>query len=140
MINKTFVYTSIFSAIFMTLSLSFMQLFNFIKWSPVGWAKKWSLLSSAHYSIKWLLLFLAMVIIFAVFYILFSFLDAIPPAVLALSFGMVGIIVLEWFISEPKTPIGVIKSISVPLAAITAIVLRFISGTAVFMRKITRKV
>jgi len=124
----------------MTLSLSFMQLFNFIKWSPVGWAKELSLLSSAHFSIKWLLLFLAMIITFALFYILFSFLDAIPPSVLALSFGLVGIIVIEWFISEPKTPIGVIKSISIPFAAMTAIVLRFISGTAVFMRKITRKV
>lgn len=140
MINKTFVYTSIFSALFMTLALNFIQLFNFIKWSPVGWAKEWGLFASAHSSIKWIILYLALVVIFAVLYIIFSFLDGISPAVLALAFGLVGIIMLEWFISEPKTPIEVIKSISVPLAAITAIVLRFISGTAVFMKKITRKV
>ena len=140
MFNKTFVYTSIFSAIFMTLSLSFIHLFNFIKWSPVGWTKEWRFFSSAHYSIKWMVLLLALVIIFAVLYIVFSFLDAISPAVLAIVFGVIGIIALEWFISEPKTPIEVVKSISIPFIAITAIVLRFISGTAVFMRKITRKV
>lgn len=140
MFNKTFVYTSIFSAIFMTVSLSFIHLFNFIKWSPVGWTKEWRFFSSAHYSVKWLILFLALVIIFALLYVVFSFLDAISPAVLAIVFGVIGIIVLEWFISEPKTPIEVVKSISLPLLAITAMVLRFISGTAVFMKKFTRKV
>lgn len=87
-----------------------------------------------------MVLLLALVIIFAVLYIVFSFLDAISPAVLAIVFGVIGIIALEWFISEPKTPIEVVKSISIPLLAITAMVLRFISGTAVFMKKITRKV
>ena len=124
----------------MTLSLSMMDLFDFIKWSPVGWTKEWGLLSSAHVSVKWGVLFLSLFVIFAIIYIVTSFLDAISPAVLAIIIGVVGIIVLEWFISGPISPIDLIKSISVPLLAITAIALRFITGTAVFMRKISRKV
>ena len=41
MIDKTFLYTSLFSALFTTLSLKFLQMFSFIKWSPIGWADKW---------------------------------------------------------------------------------------------------
>ena len=41
MINKTFLWTSLFSALFTTISLKFLQIFHFINWSPVGWAKKW---------------------------------------------------------------------------------------------------
>lgn len=40
MINKTLGWTAFFSALFTVLSLKFLHLFNFISWSPVGWAKK----------------------------------------------------------------------------------------------------
>lgn len=140
MFNKTFVYTTLFSALFMTLSLKFMELFSFIKWSPIGWAEKAALFSPFHFTVKWGILFLVLVIIFAVIYIIMSFLDSIPPALSALFLGVIAIIAVEWFISEPKSPIEVIKSISVPLLSITAIVLRFIAGTAVFHRELSRKV
>ena len=74
MINKTFFYTSLFSALFMALSLRFLQLFTFIEWSPIGWADKWPEVDSSHSSIKWVLLFLGLFIIFAILYILSSFL------------------------------------------------------------------
>ncbi len=139
MFNKTFVYTSIFSALFMALSLKFLQLFDFVKWSPIGWFKKWQVLPAAHYSIKWLFLIVVLVILFAIVYLIISFLESIPPSVSALIFSIVAIVIIEWMISEPKTPIEAIRAISIPFLSITAIVLRFIAGTAVYMRKLSRK-
>lgn len=140
MFNQTLVYTTLFSALFMILSLKFMELFSFIKWSPIGWAEKSAYFEPLHFTIKWGMLFIGLMAIFAVIYIIISFLDSIPPAVSALFISILGIVVLEWFISEPKTPIEVIKSVSLPLLAITAIVLRFIAGTAVFYKELLRKV
>lgn len=117
-----------------------MQLFSFIKWSPIGWTKKWTLFSTAHYTVKWGILFLVLVMIFAIIYMMVSFLDSIPGALTALFISVIGIIAVEWLISEPKSPIEVIKSVSLPLFSVTAIVLRFIVGTAVFHRELLRKV
>lgn len=138
MLNKTFMYTSIVSALFMALSLKFLQLFDFIKWSPIGWFKKWQVLPAAHYSIKWFFLIVVLAILFAIAYLIISLVESIPPSVSALIFTIVTIITLEWMISEPKTPIEAIRAISIPLLSITAIVFRFISGTAVYMRKLSR--
>ena len=140
MFNQTFVYTAVFSALFMVLSLMFMELFSFIKWSPIGWAERSAYFEPLHFTIKWGMLFLGLMAIFAVIYILTSFLDSIPPGVSALFIGIIGLIALEWFISEPKSPVEVITSISIPLLATTAIVLRFIAGTAVYHKELLRKV
>jgi hypothetical protein len=136
MIDKTFLYTSLFSALFTTLSLKFLQMFSFVKWSPIGWADKWPQVDSYHYSIKWALLFIGLFIIFAILYILSSFTGAIPPSLSAIIIGLIGIIILEWIISEPRSPLAVFKTISYPFLAIIAITLRFITGTATFMRKV----
>lgn len=140
MINKTFVFTSIFAALFMVISLKFLHIFKFIKWSPVSWSKKWHVFASDHFSLKWLLLFLGLVVILAVLYLLVSFLDSIPPSISALSLSVISIILIEWLIGEPESLVKTLRSISVPLFAIIAIVLRFVTGTAVFMRKLSRKV
>lgn len=140
MFNQTFVYTTLFSALFMSISLKFMQLFSFIKWSPIGWAKKWDLFATAHFAVKWGILFLVLVIIFAILYMMVSFFDSIPAALTALFISVIGIIAVEWFISESKSPEELFKSISIPLLSVTAIVLRFIVGTAVFHRELLRKV
>lgn len=140
MINRIFFLTTLFSAIFMINTLKFMELFGFIKWSPIGWAKNWSLFTTTHYTVKWGLLFIALFVIFAVLYILISFLSSIPPSVPAIIISVLGIILLEWFINSATTPWETVKSISIPLLAVTAIVLRFISGTAVFHKELSRKV
>ena len=140
MINKTFVFTSVFAALFMAISLKFLQIFNFIKWSPVSWSKKWHIFVSAHYSVKWLLLFVGITIIFAILYLIISLLDAIPPSISALTLSVIAILLVEWVIKEPSTLDQALRSISIPLFAVIAIVLRFVAGTAVFMRKLSRKV
>ncbi|WP_172369237.1 hypothetical protein [Sporosarcina jiandibaonis] len=136
MINKTFLYTSLFAALFTTLSLRFLELFSFINWSPIGWTERWPEVDSYHYSIKWFLLFIGLFIIFAILYILCSFSSAIPPSLSAIVIGVIGVIIVEWFINEPKSLLDFFNTFSYPFAAIIAITLRFITGTATFMRKV----
>ena len=138
MINKTFVLTSIVAGFFMVMSLKFLHFFKFIKWSPIGWSKKYQILVSAHVSAKWITLFIGLVILFALFYLLFSFLDAIPPSILAIVCSIVILILVEWIIGGPQTFSGIVKSISIPLLSLSAIIFRFLAGTAVFMRKLTK--
>lgn len=140
MFNSMFVYTTLFSALFMTLMLKFMHLFSFIKWSPVGWAKKGALFANLHVTVQWGILFLSFVVLFALIYVCVSFLNSIPAAIPSLLISVFGVIFVEWVIGDKQSPMEVLRSISIPLLSITAIVLRFIVGTAVFHRELLRKV
>lgn len=139
MINKTLGWTAVFSAFFTVCSLWFLQLFHFVRWSPIGWAKKWHLLPSAHVTIKWALLFMALVVLFGLLYLAVSFTTSIPPSITALIIGIIAVFAIEWTIDSPKTPWDAIKSVSIPFLALMAIVLRFITGTAVFMKKLSEE-
>ncbi len=135
--KQTLLWTAFFSALFTALMLKFLHLFNFIKWSPVGWAKKWHLFPYAHVTIKWALLFVVLILLFAILYFAVSFTTSIPPSVTALVIGIIVVFAIEWTISSPKTPLAAIKSVSIPFLAVIAIVLRFVTGTAVFMKKLS---
>ncbi|NYF24608.1 hypothetical protein [Sporosarcina sp. JAI121] len=137
MINKTLMWTALVGAFFTTAALKFLQLFNFISWSPVGWAKKWHLFEAEHFTIKWTLLFIALSLLFAIVYFAVSFTTSIPPSVTAILLGVIVVFTVEWTIGSPKTPVAALKSISIPYFAIMAIVFRFITGTAVYMKKIS---
>lgn len=137
MINKTLVWTAFFSALFTVLSLKFLHLFNFISWSPVGWAEKGMLFASTHVVIHWLLLFVILLVTFAIIYFAMSFTTSIPPSVTSLILAVLAVFTIEWTIGSPKTPFDAFKSLSMPFLAIIAIVLRFITGTAVFMKKLS---
>ena len=139
MINKTLLWTAFFSALFTALSLKFLHLFNFISWSPVGWAKKGMLFESVPIIIQWALLFILLTVIFAILYFAVSFTTSIPPSVTALVIGIIAVFAIEWTISSPATPLEAIKSVSIPFLSIIAIVLRFITGTAVFMKKLSEE-
>lgn len=140
MFNKTFVYTSVFAALAMALSLKFLHFFNFVKWSPVGWSKRWNVFPAEHimhYIVNWLLLILALSILFAILYAVLSFLHKVPPSISALILGLLFVYVVEWFINKPDSPVQIIRSLSIPFLAVTAIVFRFVSGTAVYKKEIS---
>jgi hypothetical protein len=137
MINKTLVWTALVGAFFTTVALKFLQIFNFISWSPVGWAKKWQLFTTAHFTIKWALLFVALVLLYAIVYFAVSFTTSIPPSITALIIGFIVVFAVEWSIGSPKTPLEAIRTISIPYLALMAMVFRFITGTAVFMKKLS---
>ena len=84
-INKTLFWTTFYSALFSTLTLKFFHMFNFIKWSPVGWADKWQLFATVHFTFKWVLFFIVLALLFAILYIAVSFTSSIPPSVTALT-------------------------------------------------------
>lgn len=135
MFNKTFFYTSVFAALFMAFALKLLHFFNFITWSPIGWSKEWDLFLTAHYSVKWILLFIGLTFFFAIIYVVISFIHTIPPSVSSLIIGAIAIITLEWAINNPDSPVEAIRTVSLPLFAVTAMVFRFIAGTAVFMKE-----
>ncbi|WP_432358637.1 hypothetical protein [Sporosarcina sp. UB5] len=134
MFNKTMVWTTIIAALFTTGALKFLQFFNFIKWSPVGWGKKWLLFGSSDEGWKWAILFIILFIVFGLFYALSRATANIPPAITAITVSIIAAIAIEWIIYSPQTfPEGV-KKLSIPFFSIIAIVSRFIAGTAVYMK------
>jgi hypothetical protein len=137
MINHTTVMTSIVAAIMMWISLMLLKLFNFIKWSPVGWTKRWSLFEKAHVSEKWIVLFVALLLLFFIFYAGISFLHQIPPTITSLLTATLAVLLIEWLIHFTKSPMEIFKSISVPFFVVTTMIVRFIVGTAVFMKKLS---
>lgn len=139
MFNRTFLYTSLFSALFMLISLKFMALFTFIKWSPVGFLKNEQVFPKMHSAVQWLLLYVFLFLLFAIIYILFSFLERIPPSIPAIGLSLFGVFLLEWFIDDARTPTEMIRAISIPLLSVIAITLRFISGTASFNKELSQK-
>ncbi len=139
MFNKTLLWTAFFSALFTALSLKFLHLFNFINWSPIGWAEKGMLFASTHVVIQWALLFILLIVAFAILYFAVSFTTSIPPSVTSLIITLIAVFAIEWTIGSPETPIDAIKSVSIPFLSIIAIVLRFITGTAVFMKKLSEE-
>lgn len=139
MLNKTCVLTSIVAALFMAVSLKFLHFFMFINWSPFGWSSNWGVFTTEYIIqtiVNWLLLIVALSVLFAIVYIGFSFLYKIPPTISALIIGLLFVLVTEWLIHEPISLNKAIESMSIPLLAISAIVFRFIAGTAVFMKGI----
>ena len=135
MFSKTLLYTSLFSALFTLVSLSFLKLFSFIEWSPVGWTDKLEI-DNAHFMIKWGLLFVGLFILFVFIYIISSLLSIVPPSILAISFSVIGIFILELSIGNHHSFIDIVQETSYSFLGVIAIVLRFITGTAVFMRKL----
>ncbi|WP_438310710.1 hypothetical protein [Sporosarcina sp. FA9] len=139
MLNKSLISTSIFAALLMAFALKSLHFFMFISWSPVGWSKKWNLFTAdhrMHYFVNWMLLIVALTILFAIVYILTSFLYKVPPSILSLIIGVTSVVVIEWFIGKPVSLKETFLSISLPFIAIVLIVLRFLVGTAVFMKRI----
>lgn len=138
MINQTFFWTTFIAALGTAFALKFLHFFNFIEWSPVGWAKGWVFFSEgAHPFIKWTSLFLILLISYMVLYIAVSFTTSIPTVVTALLIGIIVVISVEWSIGTPETLKKAVQSVSVPFFAVMAIVIRFITETAVVMKKLS---
>lgn len=137
MINQTLLWTAVLAAFLTTLSLKLLHFFNFIRWSPIGWAKRWEPFTKLDSLTKWIYLFVALFLVFAVVYLAASFTASIPPSVTALIIGIIVVLGIEWSIDSPKTPMSAIKSISIPFFSVMAIIFRFVTGTAVFMKKLS---
>ncbi|HEX5563674.1 MAG TPA: hypothetical protein VFX34_01835 [Sporosarcina sp.] len=135
MFNKTMIWTTLIATLFTLGALKFLHFFNFIKWSPVGWGKKWLLFGSSDEGWKWALLFIILFIVFGLFYGLSRAAANIPPAITAIVVSIIAAVAIEWIIYSPQTFMEGVKKLSIPFFSIIAIVCRFITGTAVYMKK-----
>lgn len=135
MFNYTMVWTTLVAALFTLGALKFLHFFNFINWSPVGWGKKWLLFGSSDEGWKWAILFIILFIAFGLFYGLSRAASNIPPAITALAVSVIAAFAIEWIIYSPQTFTEGVKKLSIPFFSILAIVSRFITGTAVYMKK-----
>ena len=78
--------------------------------------KKMAFISSAHFTIKWALLFLALVIVICnSLYLRFHLQRQFHLLLTALIIGVIVVFAVEWIISSPKTPFEAIKSISISI-------------------------
>jgi hypothetical protein len=135
MFNKTMLWTTFIAALFTLGALKFLHFFSFIQWSPVGWGKKWLFFGSSEEGWKWVFLFIILLLVFGLFYVLSMVTTTIPPAVTAISISIIATVAIEWIIYSPDTFTEGVEKLSIPFFSMIAIVSRFITGTAVYMKK-----
>lgn len=137
MFTKTLFWTSLIAGLSMSVGLLFLKLFNFISWSPIGWANRINLFNALHYTIKWSLLFIVLAIFFAFIYIIVSFTSSIPQSITSIIVAALIVILIDWRIHPSNTVLETLKISNIPFFAMMAITTRFITGTAVFMKKLS---
>ncbi|QTD41714.1 hypothetical protein [Sporosarcina sp. Te-1] len=135
----TMVWTSFIASLGMLIALRGLHYFNFIDWSPVGWADRWKLFGSSSALWKWTLLFIIILISTVVFYYLIALTSSIPPTITSLIVSIILALAIEWSILVPSTLAEGLRTISYPFFAILAVAIRFITGTAVFVKKLPKE-
>ena len=126
------VVTSLFASIFLTISLKLLSLFHFIKWSPVGYAKKLNILEGSHWSVKWLFLLIIIFLITLLFYFAMQFVEMVPAFLTSLIIGSILALICEWIIFDLPAELKSFKKLSIPFMVTVVIAARFVFETAVF--------
>ncbi|GKV54202.1 hypothetical protein NCCP2222_01490 [Sporosarcina sp. NCCP-2222] len=137
--TKTMIWTAFVASVGMLVALRGLRFFHFIEWSPIGWADRWELFGSSSAIWKWTLLFILLFIVTIIFYYLISLTSSIPPTLTSLIVSIILALAIEWSILVPTTLMEGFRSISYPFLAIVAVAIRFITGTAVFMKKLPKE-
>ncbi|PIC62760.1 hypothetical protein CSV79_15350 [Sporosarcina sp. P13] len=136
-ITATQFWTAAMAAFLTVISLKFLKVFKFIKWSPIGWTTKFQMFATTPAWFKWILLW---VLCFALFFLLYSITlltSKIPPSVTSLIVTVIALFCIEWIIhiKADLTMTQFIKKVSIPFACLLAIINRFVIGTSVYMKK-----
>lgn len=129
---KTYVLTSLVTAALFTFILSFLKVFKFIKWSPIGWSTRYNLLTTAPTGVKWMFLAIFSFIIIFILLKLFSFTARINPVFTSILSGLLIWMLIEWFI---KIDFSFFKKSSLPFLAIVILFCRGLVETAVFYER-----
>mgnify|MGYP007126063448 FL=1 len=129
------VMTSIFAALFLTLSLKILSLFHFIKWSPVGYTKEWGILVHNHWTIKWLFLIIIIFLISLIFYFIMQYVALVPPFITSLIIGVVLALIVEWVIFDLPAELSSFKKLSIPFMVVVVVTARFVFETAAYHYK-----
>ena len=129
------VITSLFATLFLTVTLKLLSVFSFVKWSPVGYTKRFDILETSHWFVKWLFLFLVIFLIIFVFYLIMQYVQMVPPFVTSLIIGGIFALLCEWVIFDLPAELKSFKKLSIPFIVIVVITARFVFDTAVFHYK-----
>ena len=136
-ITSTHVWTAIMAATLSIIALKFLRVFKFIKWSPLGWTKRFHMFTEAPGWVKWIIVWIICFILFFIIYFIARLTFKIPPTLTSLIITVVAILIIEWMIhvKADLTMIQFIKKISIPFACLFAMIFRFVIGTSVYMKK-----
>ncbi|WP_301108259.1 hypothetical protein [Sporosarcina sp.] len=136
-ITATHVWTAVMAAVLSVFSMKFLHIFKFIKWSPIGWTKRFHLFVDSPVWVKWLLLGVICFVLFFLLYMITLFTYKIPPVISSLVFTAIAIFAIEWtiYVKPDLTMAQFIKKLSIPFACLLAMIIRFVIGTSVYMRK-----
>ncbi|WP_153722357.1 hypothetical protein [Sporosarcina cascadiensis] len=136
-ITTTHVLTALMAAVLSVFSMKFLQVFKFIKWSPIGWTKRFHLFIDSPEWVKWLMLGIICFVLFFLLYMIALFTYKIPPVISSLVFTAIAIFAIEWtiYVKPDMTMAQFIKKLSIPFACLLAMIIRFVIGTSVYVRK-----
>lgn len=124
--------TSFAATLVCIILLLIMDLFDFIKWSPIGFADKIQLFDSTPNYIKWSVLFIVIWGICILFYYISLIFLKIPVSISSLGIGILIAVFLEWLILDKSSFIETIKHLSIPFMCIIVILARFLMESAIF--------
>lgn len=136
-ITLTHILTALTAALIAILSLKFLQVFHFIKWSPIGWSERYHLFTDGSVWFKWSLLLFFCFLLFFLLYMIGLFTSAIPPSLTSIVLAVAALLLIEWLIyaSPGLTAAQFLKKVSIPFGALLAMIVRFVVGTSVYIRK-----
>lgn len=129
---QVYLWTILSSSLTFLLSLKILQVFKFIKYSPIGWTQKLHVFDDSHPLVKWFILWIVVIIMITIFFTLGELLKKVRMDFVAILIAVVIVWMLEWFVQ--KTPN--IHRFSIPLGVIIAIHLLWILETASFHAKV----
>lgn len=132
--TPTLLWTALVAGLLTALSLKFLKVFHFIKWSPLGWSKKWNILTTESAILKWFVLIIVLIVVFVALYSIFHLTSKIPPSITSITLAVICVCAVEWSISRPDSIASALKSVSIPFLCLIAIITRFVVGTSVFMK------
>ncbi|AXH99055.1 hypothetical protein DV702_04490 [Sporosarcina sp. PTS2304] len=136
-ITSTHVWTSVMAAILSIISLKFLKVFAFISWSPIGWSKRFHMFTTTPSWFKWVLLGAICFLLFFILYMIALFTSKIPPTFSSLIITVIALFCIEWIIhmKADLTMTQFMKKLSIPFVCLFAIIIRFVIGTSVYMKK-----
>lgn len=137
--KEVFFWTSFIAALSLTIALKFLQFFHFIDWSPVEKLESGFILTSHQWLIKWLLLG---IIIWGLCLLHMLITQAFPwqnATFISIGLTVVYIFLITQYIQPKELEKDFWEQLSLPLLAVLAIVIRFMSGTVLFFRELSKK-
>lgn len=132
--KPTLFWTALVAGLLTALSLKFLKVFHFVKWSPIGWSQKWDIIAKESAIAKWLVLIIILVLLFIALYSVLHITSKISPSITSIVLAVILVCAVEWTISRPVSIESAFKSVSIPFLCLIAIITRFVVGTAVFMK------